>query len=224
MSSSVLIVIGPFAGLAGVFVGAWLTRSWQRRQWVQDNKKAEYRELISGLSQSANLIRTFGAPFAGGGISYSGEELREREAAESRAYNLISDRLFLADVMTREKVRDRWLEVVKSQRELGKFWGEWSALYNTLLEAARRDLKLSEGFEMTRTFFKRGLTRLWIVLAGGFDLWCLVEFLLHGGKGDMLPVLAIVAAINVAWFVALWAIFWVVAGFAIERAESTTRL
>jgi hypothetical protein len=213
MSAGVLIAImGPLAGLAGVFVGAWLTRSSQRRQSVYDNKKAEYRELISGLSQAANYIRTSGAPSIAGSRMFSGEELRELAEAESRAYNLISDRLFIANVMLREKVRDRWLSAVKQQPDRSKFWAEWSALYRLLLETARRDLNLTEKLGMTGNF-RRGLTRLWIVLAVGFDLWCLAVFLWGGSHGDAWYALAVVAAGNVAWFVALRACFWVMDGF-----------
>jgi hypothetical protein len=68
---------------------------------------------------------------------------------------------------------------------------------------------------MTRPSFKRGLIRLWIVLAVGFDLWCLVEYLSHGSGGALVAI-AIITAINVAWFVALKACFWVWDGFTKE--------
>jgi hypothetical protein len=45
--------IGP---LAGVVIGAWLSRSWQKKQWALDSKKTEYRELISTLSQSVQCL------------------------------------------------------------------------------------------------------------------------------------------------------------------------
>jgi hypothetical protein len=82
------------------------------------------------------------APTFGGGRMSSGGELREIDGAVSRGYNIISDRLFIAEVMSREKVRDLWLAVVKQQNDPNKFWSEWSALYKALLETARRDLKL----------------------------------------------------------------------------------
>jgi hypothetical protein len=39
--------LGP---LVGVLIGGLLTRSAQRRQWLADHKRAEYRELLSVLS------------------------------------------------------------------------------------------------------------------------------------------------------------------------------
>src|ERR1700691_1251014 len=132
MSPGVLIVWNFFTGawngigpLVGVFVGAWLSRSWQRKQSVLDSKKAEYRELISCLSQSMHSIMNNSGSSVAGGRLTSGEELRDIDWAESRGYNIISDRVFIADVMTREKVRERWLTVVKQQADRSQFWAEW---------------------------------------------------------------------------------------------------
>jgi len=46
--------------------------------------------------------------------------------------------------MTREKVRDRWLAVVKQQADRSTFWAEWSALYRLLRTIALRDLGLND--------------------------------------------------------------------------------
>ena len=56
---------------------------------------------------------------------------------------IVADRIFIADVMERERVGDRWLAVVK-QRDVSKFWDGWEALHRVLLEAARSDLKLKD--------------------------------------------------------------------------------
>lgn len=37
------------SSLAGVLVGAWLAAQWQRRYWILDNKKSEYREILLAL-------------------------------------------------------------------------------------------------------------------------------------------------------------------------------
>jgi hypothetical protein len=66
---------------------------------------------------------------------------------------------------------------------------------------------------MTRQTFKCGLTRLWIVLAVGFDLWWIAVLLWGGSHGGALYASAIIAACNVAWFVALRVCFWVMDGF-----------
>ena len=42
-------VVGP---LVGVLIGAWLTRSGERRQWLADQKRAEYREILSAMTST----------------------------------------------------------------------------------------------------------------------------------------------------------------------------
>jgi len=41
-------VIGPFVG---ILTGSWLASRWQRRQWIRDNKKLEYRAIFEALSK-----------------------------------------------------------------------------------------------------------------------------------------------------------------------------
>jgi hypothetical protein len=130
--------------LVGVFVGAWLSRAWQRKQWVLDNRKAEYRELISGLRECAHeILKNPDSTGASDRLNRS-DEVPDVDGPEARGYNLISDRLFIADVMIREKVRQRWLAVVGQQANDTKFRAEWSTLYRLLVKTARLDLKLPD--------------------------------------------------------------------------------
>jgi hypothetical protein len=140
------IIIGALVGFIGslvcVSVGARLTRSGQRRQWVQDNKRAEYRELINGLRVCAyDMRRKSRANDTEIGRLNSGDELLDVDGPETRGYNMVSDRFFIDDAMDREKVRERWRAVFKQQSDQSKFWPEWSALYNVLMKTARSDLK-----------------------------------------------------------------------------------
>jgi hypothetical protein len=136
-------VIGP---LAGVCIGAWLSRSWQRKQWVLESKKGEWRELISCLSQSAHFILNNSPHLIGpggmGGLK-SGEQERQSDEAIDRGHTVIADRIFIADIMEREKIGDRWLAVVK-HRDVNKFWSGWTELHRVLLKAARSGLGLKE--------------------------------------------------------------------------------
>jgi hypothetical protein len=58
MDPATLKQLGEFAGrawsaagpLVGVLVGSWLTTWTQRKHWLMDNKRAEYRKLLSTLS------------------------------------------------------------------------------------------------------------------------------------------------------------------------------
>jgi hypothetical protein len=107
--------IGP---LNGVLIGAWLTRSWQRKQWVLENKKAEYRELISTLSQGFHII-TKNLPVGRSG-SMSGEEKRESRNAWVAGIQVIQDRIFIDEEMRVEKIQKKWVEIAR--------WGETKQL------------------------------------------------------------------------------------------------
>jgi hypothetical protein len=156
MSPSILIVwyftakawicTGPLVGiigtLIGVFVGSWLSHSGQRKQSLQDNKRAEYRELINFLRVCVHDLtkksRSNGTEV--GGLN-SGDEILDVDGPEARGYNMISDRFFIDDVMDRENVRKRWQAVFNQQSDSRKLWAEWSTFYNALMKMARSDLK-----------------------------------------------------------------------------------
>jgi hypothetical protein len=44
--------VGP---LIGVLVGAYLTGRRQKRDWLADNKKEEYRELLSAMTKALSI-------------------------------------------------------------------------------------------------------------------------------------------------------------------------
>ena len=54
IAESLLAKFWAAAGpLVGVLLGALLGRSWDRRKWLNDNRKEEYRELITALTDAA---------------------------------------------------------------------------------------------------------------------------------------------------------------------------
>ncbi len=56
---SVLDIIG-FSSLIGAALGHWLGSRRERLKWVNDNKKAEWRELIDELDKSfSQMIYAF---------------------------------------------------------------------------------------------------------------------------------------------------------------------
>ena len=105
-----------------IFVGALLTRSWQRKQWLLDNKKAEFRELLSTLSESSHcILRNFPAEgFAGAKMS-SGDELRQVREAAINGRRVIQDRIFIAKRIREENILDRW-QSVTAEKDLSNFY------------------------------------------------------------------------------------------------------
>jgi hypothetical protein len=47
---------GAAYALLGVLFGGWITWRYQHKQWVMENKKQEYRDLIDGLCQASEEI------------------------------------------------------------------------------------------------------------------------------------------------------------------------
>ncbi len=139
-----LPLLGTLSGLVGVVLGAYLTRSWQRKQWLLDSKKAEYRELISVLSQAAHYILNnsphLQRPNPLGSLK-SGEQERLSDEAADRGHTTISDRIFIADTIAREKIDERWLSILK-QKRIDQFWNAWEELHGLLLKVSREDLTL----------------------------------------------------------------------------------
>ncbi|MFL6305449.1 MAG: hypothetical protein ACJ72H_18115 [Candidatus Sulfotelmatobacter sp.] len=46
-------LIGP---LAGILIGHYMVRSWERRRWLADNQKEEYRRVLTALNRMNNLV------------------------------------------------------------------------------------------------------------------------------------------------------------------------
>lgn len=98
------IAVGP---LAGVLIGALLTRSWDKTKWERDNRKEECRELIKGISHAATLIlkcRNVGV--------VSGEEEKQAYDAYLETLQTFHDRIFIAKKLEEEKILDSWAYAV----------------------------------------------------------------------------------------------------------------
>jgi hypothetical protein len=56
MQNSTITLVVAVVGIAGtlgrVVLGQWMSRSWQREQWLLDNRKQEYCELLSAVSNA----------------------------------------------------------------------------------------------------------------------------------------------------------------------------
>jgi hypothetical protein len=48
-------LIGP---LAGILMGHYMVRSWERRRWLADNQKEEYRRVLTALNGMNHLVLT----------------------------------------------------------------------------------------------------------------------------------------------------------------------
>src|SRR5438132_11908355 len=101
-------MVTALTGLAGVILGVFLTsiltRRSQRTQWIADNKKEEYRELMSTLARSMTMIMMY----KGVGVAIGPQQQREFQDAYNEALRVLSDRIFIAEQIKKDKIYDRW--------------------------------------------------------------------------------------------------------------------
>jgi hypothetical protein len=110
--------VGP---LAGILIGHYLTRSWQRTQRIADNRKEEYRRVLAALNR-LNMALTEHQH----NLSAHLEEIKDAMAEVSTALNTS---LFILDFFEESKVADDVLYAVKQFMQGGslddyvaKYW------------------------------------------------------------------------------------------------------
>ena len=105
--------------LVGVLVGAAFVRSppRDRRKWLNDNRKEEYRELITALTDAATAMMERVESRDGAHIQLVERTLRIRRgetgAVVSNQLKVLQDRLFIAAEIEKMKLFDRWGDAVK---------------------------------------------------------------------------------------------------------------
>jgi len=134
--------------LFGVLIGVWLTRSWQRKQWVLESKKAEYRELISILSESYHcIVKNWPIPLAPFGevIGSISDAPQRKEVLEAgvAGQRVIEDRIFIERQMRVENIREQW-GLLAAKKDLTRIREYWKNLHDVLVKMAHRDLGIKE--------------------------------------------------------------------------------
>ena len=138
----VILVVWHSVGqlLLGIFVGSYLSRSGQRKQWLWDSKKAEYRELLTALSQSTHtILKDWAVPGYAGLTLRSGEQERAAFEARSEGLRVIADRIFISQRIQKDKIRERWEQLIQ-EGDLIKFHAGTTELHGAVVKAALEDL------------------------------------------------------------------------------------
>lgn len=120
-STVTLIVagIGILGTLGGIVVGHLLTRSWQRKQWLLDCRKQEFKEVVTAMSayviEHMHYVAAQGTDAAQSKQSYI-------EAAKA-AGKVLSNRIYIHADLERHRIPHRFLDVMDNFREAGKDFG-----------------------------------------------------------------------------------------------------
>lgn len=122
--------VGP---LAGIVIGHYLTRSWQREQRIADNEKEEFRNLLAALNRLNMVLLD---RHSDGRLDL--EELKPLMAAITSAINTS---LFIADFLGESNVASDVLDAVKKLIQNDDFAGYhakyWEAV-NLIIAAAKK--------------------------------------------------------------------------------------
>jgi uncharacterized membrane-anchored protein YhcB (DUF1043 family) len=145
--------VGP---LVGIFIGSWLGARWQHRQWIQDNKMAEYRTVMAALDKfrwqlSHHLAKYVESPFASDAKDdkRGGQEM-VMEALSSTVGVLMGAIVIRAALLSSGVIQDtRNLyqkidsDVALDIKEVARTFGE---IQLKLLQTAWHDLRLGKPF------------------------------------------------------------------------------
>jgi hypothetical protein len=99
-SSKAWSAVGP---LIGVLVGGYIANRSQRRHWILDSKRLEFKELFATLTRSYTAIVNGYGPG-----SHSGEDERRAEVLRLEARNTILDRVVIGPEVKKMQLVEKW--------------------------------------------------------------------------------------------------------------------
>ena len=129
-------ILGPFAGL---LLGAWLSRSGDRRKWLNDNRASECRDIIKAFATTIDLMFVVQRNLASNTPDRG--ETRARDYAYNECLKILQDRIFVWKDIQKHHVQERWVNLVrdyslrKDHRECQRAYEE---IRKTIVEMAMR--------------------------------------------------------------------------------------
>jgi hypothetical protein len=115
----------------GIFIGAYLTRRWQRQQWIADNKKQEFKDLLAAMTRVNTLL-----------VNYGGMPSPDVDTSEAQRLVLVSETcLFISDFLEKSKVIGDFLEAMRMlerNRDMNAFLAEYHKITNRIRAAAKK--------------------------------------------------------------------------------------
>jgi len=123
-----------FVALVGVLVGGYIANRSQRRHWILESKRVEYREVFSTLTKSYSyLVSTMSVGVLGG------EEELKMEQAWMEGLNVLRDRVVIGQEVRSKELAERWSGAVGRYRQnqnYPEFALEFSRIMKILQENA----------------------------------------------------------------------------------------
>jgi hypothetical protein len=135
---NVWAVIGP---PAGIVLGSWLATRNQRRHWLLDNRRAEYRELLTTIAEAGGKFVVF---YGMEPVVASGEEQFAIGETARTSVDVIYNRLFIADEVEKLNIQRRWegaISALQKSHNVNAFGKSLDDITGDIRRAALRDLK-----------------------------------------------------------------------------------
>lgn len=99
-------VLGPFVG---IFIGVHLTTRTQKRQWIRDHKRTEYRELLTTIADAGG---TFIVCYGVDPVVLTPSQQFEMGETARTSVDVIYNRLFIAKAVEELGIQRRWEEAI----------------------------------------------------------------------------------------------------------------
>jgi hypothetical protein len=134
--SGAFLVVGTYLG---AFLNQHFSKSARREEWLRDNKKQEYKELLTALSNAYLTLIRFGTP----GTALPGEIERQISDTEADSYRVLRDRLFIAVELESKNISQLWTEAAHNfavNRDARKFAERFSAINDKLVRMATKSV------------------------------------------------------------------------------------
>lgn len=143
------------ASIVSTSISIFFTARQQRKNWISDNKKQEWRELIDTLHEALGLMQ--GAfPLRADPITGIVPEGANYESGIRMGYRVIENRVFIAASLKAEQIKERFEELVKyavsatcprepNQRgcpTVTRYISNVNDFEMVIMDAARRDLQI----------------------------------------------------------------------------------
>jgi hypothetical protein len=125
--------VGP---LVGVIIGAMLTRAWDRRKWINENRKQEYRELLTILTSAFTALVDTGQTI----VQSPADQILVRDEY-FKSLRVLQDRIFIAHEIGKLNLFDRWGTAMKDLQQtnnIGKFEDSFEAMRNEIVKQAMK--------------------------------------------------------------------------------------
>jgi hypothetical protein len=135
----IVSAVGIGGALSGIVIGHFLTRSSQHAQWLRDNRKREFQELVTAMSHMLVEHMTYTLSL--------GSELPQSKQGYVDAMKATSlvlcDRIYIHDELSQKDIQSRFLEILMQFRKAGSEFHDpaekATALLMEIIALARKD-------------------------------------------------------------------------------------